>query len=84
MDDYLGENMNIGNLIGEATERFEENLKKSDAIWSMDTDHIKDESQRLLEQYVDETVSEYEEELDAALPEQKETEQKEAEQKEIE
>lgn len=64
--------------------QFEENLKKSDAIWSMDTDHIKDESQRLLEQYVDETVSEYEEELDAALPEQKEDEQKEAEQKEIE
>ena len=59
--------------------QFEENLKKSDEIWSMDTDHIKDESQRLLERYVDETVSEYEEELDAALPEQKEAEQKEAE-----
>ena len=59
--------------------QFEENLKKSDEIWSMDTDHIKDESQRLLERYVDETVSEYEEELDAALPGQKEAEQKEAE-----
>ena len=36
----------------------------------MDTDHIKDESQRLMEQYIDETVSGYEEELDAALSEQ--------------
>ena len=50
--------------------QFEENLKKSDEIWSMDTDHIKDESQRLMEQYIDETVSGYEEELDAALSEQ--------------
>ena len=54
--------------------QFEENLKKSDEIWSMDTDHIKDESQRLLEQYVDETVSEYEEEPDVSLIEQEEGE----------
>ena len=60
--------------------QFEENLKKSDEIWSMDTDHIKDESQRLMEQYIDETVSEYEEELDAALTEQEAAEQEAAEQ----
>lgn len=59
--------------------QFEENLKKSDEIWSMDTDHIKDESQRLMEQYIDETVSEYEEEMDAALTEQEVAEQKETE-----
>lgn len=59
--------------------QFEENLKKSDKIWSMDTDHIKGESQRLMEQYIDETVSEYEEELDAALTEQEAAEQEETE-----
>ena len=57
--------------------QFEENLKKSDEIWSMDTDRMKDESQRLMEQYIDETVSEYEEEMDVSLAEQKEDEWKE-------